>query len=249
MEQNRIGLFRRFLQSRAANLLSVTAATSREEMQAEALIRHLLKEARTKEAWDVPLLETRFVVVDTETTGFNPNTDAIISIGAVEMQGGRIIPDRTFASLVRPEPGRTIPPVVVKLTGIRNEDVAAAPSITELLPEFLEFAKDGVLVMHHSSHDVRFLNAALWRGSRTHLTHRVLDTYDVAKWLHPRWNRYSLDDLLKAYNIPVEGRHTAIGDARMTAAIWSLQIGEALQRGISTLGDLYEQIVLTKRSY
>ncbi|MFC4768643.1 exonuclease domain-containing protein [Effusibacillus consociatus] len=216
-------------------------------MQAEALIRHLLKEARTKEAWDVPLLETRFVVVDTETTGFNPNTDVLIAIGAIEMIGDQIVPARTYHSLIRPEPERMIPPVVVKLTGIRNEDVATAAELSKVLHEFLDFAKDAVLVMHHSSHDVRFLNAALWLKSRTHLTHRVIDTFDVAKWLRPSLNQYGLDELLATYQIPVEGRHTALGDARMTGQLWKLLIHESIEKGVSTLGDLYEQIVLSKR--
>lgn len=248
MNQDRLGFFRRFLQSKASDLLSVSTATSQNEMQAEALIRHILKEARTEDAWDSPLLETRFVVVDTETTGFNPATDALISIGAVQMIGDQIYFDRTYHSLIRPESERTIPPVVVKLTGIRDQDVAEAPEVTEILHQFLDFAKDAVLVMHHSSHDVRFLNAALWRKSRSHLTHRIIDTFDVAKWLYPRLNHYSLDDLLTTFGIPVEGRHTALGDATMTAKLWALLIGESLQRGVTTLGELYEEVVLDKRA-
>ncbi|WP_269432711.1 exonuclease domain-containing protein, partial [Effusibacillus lacus] len=92
----------------------------------------------------------------------------------------------------------------------------------------------------------RFLNAALWKQSRSHLTHRVIDTFDVAKWLRPRLNQYSLDDLLEVYRIPVEGRHTALGDALMTAKLWGMLLEESVARGVTTVGELYEQVVLAK---
>ncbi|WP_018132857.1 exonuclease domain-containing protein [Effusibacillus pohliae] len=248
MEQNLLGMLRRFFRSKNANVLPLSMAGD-SDLRKEALIRHLLKESNTKNeaGWVAPLANTRFVVVDTETTGFNPNTDVLIAIGAVEMIGERIMPDAAFESLIRPEPARPIPPVVSKLTGIRDPDVAAAPKVADVLQRFFEFAGDAVLVMHHAGHDVRFLNAALWRTSRTHLTHRVLDTHDVAKWVWPRLNQYSLDDLLAACRIPVAGRHTAIGDAKLTAQLWSILLQEIRQKGVTTLGELYEAMILAKR--
>ncbi|WP_269432710.1 exonuclease domain-containing protein, partial [Effusibacillus lacus] len=154
MKLDRSGVFRRFLQSKAAGILPLAAGTAQGDMHAEALIRGMLQEARPEETWNAPLLETRFVVADTETTGFNPNTDAIIAVGAVEMEGNRILAERTFHKFVHLGSDKRVPPVVTKLTGIRNEDLADAPPITEVLQQFLAFVKDGVLVMHHSYHDV-----------------------------------------------------------------------------------------------
>ncbi|BCJ85225.1 exonuclease domain-containing protein [Effusibacillus dendaii] len=247
MSQDRSGFFRRLLQTRSHNVLPALSAVSPEKMQGEAFIRQLLKEAKSEDGWDAPLLQTRFVVVDTETTGFNPSFDVLISIGAVEMHGDRIELGNPYHSLIRPEFDRFIPAVVTKLTGITNEQAAAAPDIKLVLQQFLEYAKDGVLVMHHASHDIRFLNAALWRFSRAHLTHRILDTHDVAKWLHPRWNQYGLDDLLQTYQIPVLGRHTALGDAKMTAELWKRLLTESIAKGIETFGELREQMVLANR--
>jgi DNA polymerase-3 subunit epsilon len=240
------GFFRRFLQSGKSNLLSVTAATRQGSLQTEALIRQMLKESRKEDAWEFPLLDTRYVVVDTETTGFNPNTDVLLSIGAVEMLGDQIVFDRSFTSFIQLPEEKRIPPTITKLTGITEEDVADAPPVSEAISRLLEFVGDGVLVMHHSAHDLRFLNAALWKLTRSHLTHRVIDTFDVAKWLYPKLNRYSLDDLLAFYNLSVKGRHTAVGDAIMTAQIWRLLIGEAVRQEVTTVGELYEHIVLSK---
>lgn len=247
MNQERSGLLRRFLQSPFAHLMPYTAANRQEEMQAQAFLRHLLKEARREEAWDAPLAETRFVVIDTETTGFQPKTDAIISVGAVEMSGDRVNMEQTFHSYLYPDPFQPVPKAIVELTGIRDEDLASAPRLEEVLHDLLHFLKDSVLVMHHADHDVQFLNAGLQRTSGLQLTHRVLDTCDVANWLYACPASVSLDDLLLQHGIPVEGRHTALGDAKMTASLWQKMLNEIQQRNICTVGELFESVVLAKR--
>lgn len=247
MNQERSNFFRRFLQSPIAHLLPYTTANRQEEMQAEALLRHMLKEARNKELWDAPLSTTRFIVIDTETTGFYPETDALISVGAVEMTGDQIHLDRTFHSFVYPDPFQTVPPEIVELTGILDEDLENAPRLSEVLHQLIHFVKDAVLVMHHADHDVQFLNGALHRTSGLQLTHRVLDTCDVAKWLYTGSVNFSLDDLLNRHGIPIEDRHTAIGDATMTAMLWQMFLFELKQRDIETVGELFETMVLAKR--
>lgn len=243
MEGNRSGFFRRFMQTPLAGLLlPLTSAT--QGRQTEALVRHMMREARQKEAWDTPLAETSFVVVDTETTGFDPQEDVLLSIATVEMTGSRVRPERQFQSLIRLEPRRSIPPRIVELTGIREEDVADAPPLADVIPRFLQAAKGAVLVAHHALHDVRFLNAALTRLYRTRLPHRVLDSANVARRLHPELAGHTLDDLLAHFRIPVTERHTALGDARMTAELWRHLLAEAEAQGVRTLGELYERLYL-----
>ncbi|MBL0386039.1 3'-5' exonuclease [Tumebacillus sp. ITR2] len=243
MEQNKFGFFHRFVRTPLQELF---ASTSHEEMSSQALFRHTIREARNKAAWEMPLTEVRFVVVDTETTGFQPGNDALLSVGAVEVLGN-IVREKRMHSLVRPDPAQSIPPHVVELTGLRDEDVASAPPLREVMLLFLQFVHDAVLIAHHAGHDMRFLNAGLKKTYKAHLPHRVIDTVDVACWLHPELSSYTLDDLLALYEIPVRGRHTADGDAQMTAELWSCFVNQALARGVSTLGELIEVVVLAKR--
>jgi DNA polymerase-3 subunit epsilon len=164
-----------------------------------------------------PLREVTFVVVDLETTGGAPVTDAITEIGAVKVRGGEVLGE--FATLV--DPGRGIPPGVVALTGITETMVTAAPPIGAVLPAFLEFAAGAVLVAHNSAFDVGFLRAA----SQVHglawprptvvctarLARRVL-TRDEA----PSCRLSALARLLHARTEPV---HRALADARATVDV------------------------------
>src|SRR3954466_1448331 len=106
-----------------------------------------------------PLSAVTFVVLDLETTGGPPDSDAITEIGAVKVRGGEVIGE--FATLV--DPGRGIPPEIVSITGITNAMVYQAPRLDTVLPAFLEFAAGAVLVAHNSGFDVGFIKAACGR--------------------------------------------------------------------------------------
>lgn len=247
MNLNGLDLVRRLLKSGASSEMPLTIAANRNEMQTEAFLRFLLKETRKKEGWEAPLLQTRYVVVDTETTGFDPATDCLLSLGAVVMQGDRVLTEETFHSHVKVPDSCSIPPHITKLTGITESDTQNAPALGEVLSHFLRYAKDGVLVMHHSGHDIRFLNAALWKTCRAQLTHRIVDTHKVAKWLQPALGEYNLDQLLVQYQIPVNCRHNALADAIMTAQLWKCFINEALQKETTTLGELIQESIVANR--
>lgn len=83
-------------------------------------------------------------------------------------------------------PKRKIPEDIIELTGITNEMVADAPELIGVLSDFLEFVQQRILVAHATGHDKNFLNSALWRTSKVSLSHRVLDTMMIAKWLMPK---------------------------------------------------------------
>jgi DNA polymerase-3 subunit epsilon len=173
-----------------------------------------------------------------ETTGFYPNNgDEIISFGGVVVKGDQILEDQTFYSVVNPK--KKIPETIVELTGITNDMVADAPDLITVLRQFMEFIDRKVLVAHASGHDKQFLNAALWKTSKVYLSHRLLDTMMIAKWLDPKRKSYDLDELLESHGIEITQRHHALEDALMTAKLWACFMQIIAEKQVITLGDLY----------
>jgi DNA polymerase-3 subunit epsilon len=217
---------------------AITSMFDTQSAQRMAFIRSVMKEQRKTSLFHVPLQELEVIVFDLETTGFHAyQGDEIISFGGVFVKGQDISRDESFYSLVNP--GRNIPAHIERLTGITNEDVLSAPELIAVLRDFLEYANKYILIAHGSQHDKQFLNAALWKTSRIHLTHRVIDTMMIAKWLHPELTDYGLDELLNLYDIPITQRHHALEDSLMTAQLWSRMIDRILAKQVKTLGDLY----------
>ncbi|MBP1989250.1 exonuclease domain-containing protein [Paenibacillus eucommiae] len=217
---------------------AITSMFNVQSAQQMAFIRSMLKDQRKNSLYDIALHDMELVVFDLETTGFSPyNGDEIISFGAVHVRGGEVLEDRTYYSTVNPK--RNIPGEIEQLTGITNEMAESAPDLMLVLGEFLEFVQQKILVAHGTAHDKNFLNAALWKTSRISLSHRVLDTIMIAKWLMPKHKSYGLDSLLDAMDIEVTLRHHALEDSLMTARLWSRFMEEIKARNVDTLGDLY----------
>jgi DNA polymerase-3 subunit epsilon len=186
---------------------------------------------------DTPLHKLRFVVLDTETTGFAPyGGDEVIEIGAVTVENGRPHPEQIFRRLVNP--GRAIPIEVCALTGITPEQVAEADDLCTVLLEFLPFLDDACLIGHHLGFDLEFLNLKLRRFCGQTIRNPGFDTLNVAKALYPHLGSYSLDALLSAHGIEPAGRHTALGDAWLTARLFSMQLELLDVMRIKTLGEL-----------
>ena len=206
--------------------------------QQMAFIRSISRDQRKESALETPLDELEAVVFDLETTGFHPyNGDEILSIGAVRIRGEELEDTEPFYRLVNPR--RSIPKHIVELTGITNEMAEQAPDLMQGLHDFLDFSGRRVLIAHGSGHDKQFLNAALWKTSKINLTHRVVDTMMVAKWLDPQRASYGLDELLEAYGVEVTVRHHALHDALMTAKLWFRFLRIIRSKQVATLGDLY----------
>lgn len=209
--------------------------------QQMAFIRQTMKQQRHEGVFETPLAALDLVVFDLETTGFHvQNGDEIIAIGAIAVRGERMIEEETFFSLCNPL--RPIPDDIVALTGIANEHVRDAPAVIDVLRRFFAFVGKRILVAHASAHDKAFLNHALWRTSKIHMTHRVLDTMIIAKWLEPQEMEYSLDALIQRHEIPLKRRHHALDDAWMTAQLWLNQVHQARVRNVQTLGELYAHL-------
>jgi DNA polymerase-3 subunit epsilon len=187
---------------------------------------------------EVLLDALRYVVFDTETTGLNPSEgDEIISIAAVAIVGGRILHKEFYDQLVDPE--RELKASSIKVHGITPELLAGQPKIGEVLPEFSSFAHDAVLVAHNAAFDMRFLkNKEQSTGVR--FQQPVLDTLLLSSVLHPTQTSHSLDTLLERYGIKESGRHTALGDALMTAELFLKLLPQLKARGLTTLSMVLE---------
>ena len=217
---------------------AIASMLGAQNAQQMAFIRSMTRDQRKQSPLDQPLKELETAVFDLETTGFYPNNgDEIISVGCVIMRGDVIMEKSRYYSLVNPK--RKVPRHITELTGITNQMAADAPNLMQVLHDFMEFVGKRVLIAHGSGHDKQFLNAALWRTSKVNLTHRVLDTMMVAKWLEPKRDSYGLDELLMSNGIEVTQRHHALEDSIMTAQLWQKFMGKIHERNITTLGDLY----------
>ncbi|ETT30158.1 hypothetical protein C162_33153 [Paenibacillus sp. FSL R7-269] len=219
--------------------------SAQQTAQQMAFIRSLMREKRRPEVLHTPLSELETVIFDLETTGFShQGGDEIMSIGAIRVVGEEIKSEECFYTLVNC--GATIPDNITRLTGISAEMTSSAPPLMDGLHNFMSFVGQRVLVAHGSAHDKAFLNAALWKTSKVQLTHRVLDTMMLARWLEPHRSNYTLDELLAIHGIPIEGRHHALEDAKMTAKLWVAYIRQILQKNqVDTLGDLYAYLSRT----
>ena len=187
------------------------------------------------------LRNTTFVVVDLETTGGRANgdgdnIDAITEIGAVKVRGGEVLGE--LATLV--DPGRSIPPQIVELTGITSAMVRDAPKIESVLPAFLEFARGAVLVAHNAGFDIGFLRAAAERCGIAWPRPPVLCTVRLARRVLTRDEAPSvrLSALARLFGAATTPTHRALDDARATVDVLHALIERVGNRGVHTYTDL-----------
>lgn len=193
---------------------------------------------------DRPLAELTYTVFDTETTGLDPSGgDRIIQIGAVRIVNGRLLRGERFDQLVDPQ--RPISAASIPIHGISQEMVRGQPAIEQVLPVFHAFARDTVLVGHNAAFDMRFLELAE-ASAGTHFDQPVLDTLLLAEAVHPHQSSHRLEAIAERLGVQVAGRHTAIGDAVVTAEVFLRLLGLLRQRGIVTLGQALEA---SRKSY
>lgn len=190
----------------------------------------------------VPLHDVTFCVLDLETTGGSANTCEITEIGAVKYRGGEVM--GTFQTLVNP--GTGIPPFITILTGITQAMVCEAPRIEAVLPSFLEFCHDAVLVGHNIRFDLSFLDAAARRldyplAGTEPLTRRVVDTVGLARRLiRPEVRDLTLATLAVHLRSPISPTHRALDDARATAHVFHALLERAGSLGVTGLDDLLQ---------
>jgi DNA polymerase III subunit epsilon len=182
---------------------------------------------------DRALAELTYTVFDTETTGLNPSEgDEIIQIGATRIVNGRLLRQECFEQLVDPQ--RPMAPASVAIHGIQPEALVGQPTIGEVLPVFHAFASDTVLVAHNAAFDMRFLQLKE-AATGLRFDQPVLDTLLLSAWVHPNQASHRLEAIAERVGVAVTGRHTAIGDAFVTAEVFLKLIPLLQARGVHTL--------------
>ena len=224
--------------------LLLPLASPQEELPATTFIRHesrpeyydfdlfrTTEQSRSMD--DSPLAELAYTVFDTETTGLHPaQGDEIIQIGAVRIVNGKVLTHEFFDQLVNP--GRVIPAASIPIHGITPDMVKGQPSIETVLPAFHRFCEDTVLVAHNAAFDMRCLQVKEAQ-SGVRFDHPVLDTLLLSALVHEHQDSHRLEAIAERFGLTIIGRHTAIGDAMVTAEILVKLIPLLAEKGIHTL--------------
>ncbi len=181
-------------------------------------------------------LQDTYVVFDIETTGFSPEVNKIIEIGAVKVSEGKIV-DR-FSAFVNPE--EPIPYRIEELTHISDDMVMDAPTIDVVLPEFLQFCSECIMVAHNADFDMSFIKKKAL-DLEIEFNPTYIDTVALSRFLLPSLNRFKLDTVAKAVGVVLGNHHRAVDDAACTAEIFVKFIPMLMDRGIETLDQINEQ--------
>jgi DNA polymerase-3 subunit epsilon len=187
--------------------------------------------------------ETRFVVLDTETTGFDYENDRILCIGALVLQNGVISIQNSFEVYIEQE---HYDKSTAQIHGILKAFVIKRPSELEALQQFLDFLGDSIIIAHHAVFDVTMINKALERNGLPQLVNHRLDTAILYKktliksHLFERKDHYSLDDLADKFDISKKDRHTALGDAYITAIAFLKIVKKIKEKRETNLNSLFK---------
>ena len=186
---------------------------------------------------------TRFVVLDTETTGFDYENDRILCIGAIVLQNNRISIQDSFEVYIVQEHYNK---ATAQIHGILKDFVLDRPNELEALEQFLAFLGDSIIIAHHTKFDVTMINKALERNELPKLKNRTLDTAVLCKktlivsnLLEVKEN-YTLDDLADKFDISKKDRHTAMGDAYITAIAFLKILKKLREKKEITLKELFK---------
>lgn len=199
-----------------------------------------------------PIDQVRFVVLDLETAGLNPATDAIVTIGAVGVLGGDILLEDSFSALLKVVQNTS----AVTVHGVTRDQSLKGLNEPVALERFLDYLKDGVIVGHHIGHDITAVNAACSRHWSATLLNRSLDTMDLTLHLEregafagrPAIRRFTLDGLCELFGVVPHDRHTASGDAFITAQVFLRLVRLASRFSRGTLGRISEPFAVEHQS-
>jgi DNA polymerase-3 subunit alpha (Gram-positive type) len=180
-------------------------------------------------------LNTEYIVFDIETTGLSQKKNKIIEIGAVKVKDGEEI-DR-FSEFINPE--EPIPYSIEQLTSITDEMVMHAPTVDVILPKFLEFCGDDIVVAHNAAFDTGFIKKNA-KDLGIKFDNTIMDTMTLSHVLLPELGKFTLDRVCKALNVKNEHHHRAVDDANATAKIFVKLYEMLVERGVKTVEDVNE---------
>ena len=156
-----------------------------------------------------------YTVVDIETTGLSPSRDEIIEISALKIRSGKIYNE--FSQLIKPK--AKIGPFITHLTGITNEMVISAPKIEEVLPDFINFVSNDIILGHNVKFDLNFIRTNLENYCFNPLLNQSIDTMILGR-KYCKLKSHSLKNLAIHYNVSIEGHHRALNDCLITHNIY-----------------------------
>ena len=180
-------------------------------------------------------LNTEYIVFDIETTGLSQKKNKIIEIGAVKVKDGEEI-DR-FSEFINPE--EPIPYSIEQLTSITDEMVMHAPTVDVILPKFLKFCGDDIVVAHNAAFDTGFIKKNA-KDLGMKFDNTIMDTMTLSHVLLPELGKFTLDRVCKALNVKNEHHHRAVDDANATAKIFVKLYEMLVERGVKTVEDVNE---------
>lgn len=191
-----------------------------------------------------PVEQVRFVVLDSETTGLDPRKDRLITIGAIAVINGEILLEDSYEALLKVDYNTS----AITVHGVTREESREGLDEPEALEQFLDYLKDGVIVGHHIGHDVDTFNAGYERHWGFNLSNLSLDTMALALVLeqdgafaqYEHFRNFSLDALCERFGVIPHDRHTAPGDAFMTAQVFLRLLNLAARVHRTTLCKLRE---------
>ena len=191
----------------------------------------------------ITIEETRFLVLDTETTGFDYENDRILCIGALALQNGVISVQDSFEIYLHQD---HYDKSTAQIHGILKDLLVKRPTELEALQQFLDFLGDSIIIAHHTIFDVTMINKALERNGLPQLTNKTLDTAYLYKktliqsHLFERKDHYTLDDLADKFDISKKDRHTALGDAYITAIAFLKIVKKLREKKAVSLNQLFK---------
>ena len=167
-----------------------------------------------------------YVLFDIETTGLDSEFDEIIEIGAIKVDNNQIVDE--FHSLIKPN--EMIDEFITNLTGITNEMVENAPSINDVLPLFLKFIGNNILIGHNVNFDINFIYDSLCSCGISPISNDFIDTLRIARRVLPELSHHRLTDLAIYYNIDSNGNHRALKDVEITNIVFNKLKEEVLSK-------------------
>jgi len=173
-----------------------------------------LREFKGKSLIDIP---DKYVVIDIETTGFDPIYDEIIEIGAIKIENGN--EKEFFNTLIKPE--YKIDEFITELTGISNEMVKDAPKIEQVLPNFMNFIGNNIILGHNVNFDINFIYDKMIQEDMRPISNDFVDTLRLSRRLLPELNHHRLSDLAEHYKIDTYGSHRSLKDTRITVEVYN----------------------------
>lgn len=175
-----------------------------------------------------------FTIIDLETTGLDPTFDEIIEVGAIKVRNGDVTD--TFSSLVKPE--KEVDAFITEITGITNEMLADAPSISEIFPDFLSFVSNDIIVGHNVNFDINFVYDTNSKLYNQYFSNSFTDTLRLSRRLLPELEHHRLKDLINHFEIDIERQHRSLDDCKATLECYNKLKSLAVEK-YDTLDNFY----------